>query len=336
MKSFVWNLWDDTEHFELGDSGARPGVWREQKALFLEKINVPVFLREPLPFDRFRLQAEVSIPRQVGFVGLVFGALDSQNYELVYLAPEEIQYDPIMNGCMTWQIYNGSRYQKPYSYKTGEWLKLSVEVHPEGAFVYVGEDPVPQLALPTLQHGGSPGKIGFWGYLPAYIRNLSVEEIPPRPIAEADAVTSLSADLVTAWVVSEPYASSSSEPKAIEQGKEVRTEENGILNINRLYEARQGLSIQAQSTVTCAAATESLLSIGFSDQLRLWVNEEEVYQGEWRWSPPSSDGRIRSNHATIPVRWRAGVNTIRAELTNQEVFGWGICVRTGLSKEQLL
>lgn len=76
---------------------------------------------------------------------------------------------------------------------------------------------------------------------------------------------------------------------------------------------------------------ETQLTFGFSDQLRLWVNEEEVYQGDWRWDPPGSDGRIRCNFANVRVRWRAGLNTIRAEVTNNEFFGWGLSLKTGLS-----
>ncbi|MGG4496395.1 hypothetical protein [Brevibacillus reuszeri] len=327
MDPFVWSLWENTEPFDLGDSGARPGAWRDQKALFLSKINTPVFLRKPVPFTHYRLQAEVAIPEQIGFVGLVFGARDSQNYELVYLAPEEIQYDPIMNGSMTWQIYNGPRYQKPYSYQTGEWLKLTVEVHPEGAVVYAGEDACPQLVITSLQHGGLPGKIGFWGYLPVYIRNLSLEEIPSRSFPQIDAKASTPGDFITDWMMSEPYTPSD-QPARINNWQHVRVEENGTLNINRLYKAGQGTAVQAKSSLTFDADTEATLSIGFSDHLRIWINEEEIYQGEWRWSPPASDGRIRSNHASFPVRWQAGVNTIRAELTNREFFGWGLCVRS--------
>ena len=43
------------------------------------------------------------------------------------------------------------------------------------------------------------------------------------------------------------------------------------------------------------------------------------------------ESNIRSNIASVPVRWRAGVNTIRAEITNNEFFGWGLCIKTGLS-----
>ncbi|MFB0840786.1 hypothetical protein [Paenibacillus oleatilyticus] len=51
----------------------------------------------------------------------------------------------------------------------------------------------------------------------------------------------------------------------------------------------------------------------------------------WKWNPPANDGRIRPDHAHIPVQWKAGFNTIRAEVAHTEFFGWGLAVRTGLS-----
>lgn len=331
MLKQLWNLSDDLEKFDLGNSNARPGVYQGQQALYLEKTGAPVLLRETLPFECFRLQAEVAIPEQVGFVGLVFGARDSQNFELVYLAPVEIQYDPIMNGSMTWQIYNGSSYQKPLPNMTGKWVKFSAEVQPTGAAVYLGEDTSPQLVIPNLQHGGSIGKIGVWGYLPSYIRNLSVEEIRPKPIMNSvrDLEQLAAETFVTEWMVSKPYLYEQPIPE--NNWTKAIVEENGTLNINRIYTAERGISVQVKTMFNIPEAKETLVTFGFSDHLRLWVNEEEVYQGDWRWNPPASDGRIRSNVASVPVRWRVGLNTIRAEITHHEFFGWGFNIKTGLS-----
>lgn len=51
----------------------------------------------------FRLEAEVACT-PVSFVGLVFGATDESNFELVYVSADNewdlpnLQYDPVMNG----------------------------------------------------------------------------------------------------------------------------------------------------------------------------------------------------------------------------------------------
>ncbi|MEW9699255.1 hypothetical protein [Paenibacillus sp. SI8] len=329
-----WTLCDDLDHFELGETGAYPKVWRGREALYMDQMNAVILLRDEVKFKSFRLQAEVAIPEQVGFVGLVFGARDASNYELVYLAPEEIQYDPVMNGSMTWQIYNGSSYQKPLTTTTGEWRKLILEVQPDGAVVYLDDNTEPQLIISNLQHRGNGSKIGFWSYLPSYIRNLSVEEIEPAPIIRrgTDLNQLASEAFVTEWLISRPYLQGE-QPTMEHNWAKVCVEENGTLNINRIYPAEQGIAVQVKSVFDFPEEKEALLAFGFSDGLRLWVNEEEVFAGNWNWNPPVSDGRIRTSFASVPIRWRAGSNTIRAEITNTEFFGWGLSVKL---KEQHL
>jgi pyrophosphatase PpaX len=135
LKKHSWTLVDDLEKFDLGDSEAYAGEWRNMKALHINKAGVAAFLKEAVPFQSFRLQAYVAIPEEVGFIGLVFGARDSSNYELIYLSPGntegigEIQYDPVMNGSTTWQIYNGPNYLTHTPYTVGEWVQFTVDVH---------------------------------------------------------------------------------------------------------------------------------------------------------------------------------------------------------------
>jgi len=328
MSKLSFSLWNDLDRFDSADSNVRPESYLGKQAAYLE--YGPVFFRNEISFSAFRLQAEVAIPGKAGFIGFVFGAKDSQNYELIYLAPEEIQYDPVMNGSNTWQIYHGEAYRRGLPTMSGKWVTLAVEVQPNGASVYLGDEVSPRLVISNLQHGTPVGKIGFWGYLPTYIRNMTVEEIQPAPILEKgkeDRKRLEAETFVTEWVIS---------PAAENRWTKAVVEENGTLNFNRLYPVEQGGSAVAKCSFFLPEEKESTLSFGFSDHLRLWVNEEWIYEGECRWQPPESDGRIRADFARVPVRWRAGVNTIRAEVTNHERFGWGLCVKTGLSDVSFL
>lgn len=329
MNARNWSLTDDLEMFNMGDSGTRVGEYRGKQALHLNRTGSAVLLRDDLPFESFRMQAEVAIPDAVGFAGLVFGAKDSLNYELVYLAPVEIQYDPIMNGSMTWQIYNGPAYQKPLPNMTGRWTTLAAEVRPNGVKIYLGDDPEPQLVISRLQHGGAPGKIGVWGYLPSYIRNLSVVQIQPEHNAPSriDLARLAAESYVTEWRISEPYAVSGQ----AEGWTQATVEENGTLNLNRHYKVRHGAVVLAESTFRLPEERQSTVTFGFSDHLRLWINEEPVYEGSWKWNPPVEDGRIRDGFASVNVCWKAGLNTIRAELSDSERFGWGLKLKTGLT-----
>ena len=340
MPQLLWSLTDELKDFDLEETGARPGSWDGREALHLNGFHtIPSLFRDEIPYECYRIEAEVAVPGPDGFIGLVFGARDKQNYELVYISPGndtsmgEIQYDPIMNGSSTWQIYNGPVYQAPAPFPAGKWTKLALVVQPHGVTIRVGDEGTPQLVISNLQHGRANGKIGFWGNLPGYIRNFAVEQIETTAIArrELDLPRLASDSFITEWLVSEPYKPGQADTY---QGswKKATVEENGCLNFNRLYSAAgQGAAVQAKCSFSFAEGTESRLSLGFSDGIRLWINDEEVYQGETKWNPPSSDGRIRADHATVPVQWKAGENTIRAEVTNLEgMFGWGLTLKTGL------
>jgi hypothetical protein len=327
-----WTLTDDLQQFDLGDSDVYVGEWQGFEALNMNKVGAAVFLRDDIQLSSFRLQAFVAIPEEVGFIGLIFGARDSSNYELIYLSPGnaegtgEIQYDPVMNGSTTWQIYNGPNYLTHTPYIAGEWVQFTIDVHQHSATVYVGPTLVPQLVIKNLQHGSVEGRIGFWGYLPGYIRDLSIEELPSPLPANEERAQSNDEGFVTDWLVSDPYLTGlhineNNWTKAV-------VEENGTLNINRLYVSTKDLSVQVKSSVTVLEDIQAIVSFGFSDELRLWINEQEVYHGIWMWNPPDHDGRIRPDHVSIPITWKAGKNEIRAEITSREtIFGWGLCLK---------
>lgn len=345
MSKLYWNFCDDLKDFDLGESGATKGIWRDSDALcFAGKHCVPVLLREPISMESYLLQAEVAC-RPETFVGLAFGATDSKNYELIYVSADNewilpnLQYDPIMNGSSTWQIYHGPRYQAVVSVPPEEWVKLSIKVQPQSVSVYIGEATEPQLVIPNKHGRASGGKIGIWGYSTSYLRNLSLEEIETVLITEI-AVSNQKQDetLVTEWMVSNPYKIENQTVSNIAWIR-AQVEENGTLNLNRLYTSEKGIAVQAKCSFYLPEEKETVLSFGFSDRLRLWVNEELVYEGEWKWHSPgeATDGRIRFDHACVPIHWIAGLNTIHAEVASEEVmFGWGLSVKTGLSDLSLI
>ena len=214
---------------------------------------------------------------------------------------------------------------------TGVWHKLSLEVQPGRVRVFIGENAEPALVLTRLQHGGQRlGKVGVWSFLPSYIRNLLIEEIPPAPIEpEATDLSKLKSEsFITEWRVSS---------SVIQDGAKDQTwtktfvEENGTLNINRIHQAQPGATVEVRSDFTIAEEQETVLTLGYSDSIRLWVNGKEVYQGDWLWNPPHHDGRIRPDFASVPIKWRKGANSIRAELSQRESFGWGLVVKSGLA-----
>lgn len=326
--------------WEVHDPAARVTEWRSRTALRVEK-GVVLLSQDPrlsqgleLSHDpgltAFTLEADVALEGESGYVGLVFGATDPANYELVYVYRGEgqagwIQYDPVMNGSNTWQIYNGPRYQSSgVVVPPGEWVHLALRVEPDRAAITAGDAREPQLVVNPLMLGAR-GKVGVWGYCPGYVSNLVIRSSGPvgrSPGAEPSSqpflpTTQLPVGLVTHWQVADcadgPWI-------------EAAVEENGILNFNRHFAMRGPNPVAyARAEVHAERACLADVSLGFSDRVRLLVNGAEVYQSEWRWGPPETDGRIRPNHTTLKVPLRPGANTILAEVAATELpFGWGL------------
>lgn len=67
-----------------------------------------------------------------GFAGIAFAAADPGNHELVYVSPGEIQYDPVMRGSNTWQVYHGAGLQAPAPVPARQWVALRVMVRDRG------------------------------------------------------------------------------------------------------------------------------------------------------------------------------------------------------------
>lgn len=342
MSKLFWSFCDDLKHFDLDQSGAVIRSWRDSNVLSFNGMHCfPVLLNEALSTGSFLIQAEVACTPD-SFAGIVFGAIDSNNFELVYISADNewnlpnLQYDPVMNGSSTWQIYHGPRYQALVPVPSEEWVKLSLRVHPDHVAIYIGEAAEPHLIIPKLQLAEAPnGKIGMWGSSQSYMRNLSIEAIESTPYIEqiSDAQQQVDDMLVTEWMVSKPYNIAS---PFVPEGPwfKAHVEDNGVLNLNRLYTSEKGTAVQVKCSFYLAEGRETRLSYGFSDRLRLWVNDKELYEGEWKWHSPGekTDGRIRFDYASVPIQWRTGWNTIAAEVTSEEVlFGWGIIVKTGLS-----
>lgn len=321
---------EDLTGWEIHNKGARLTTFKERRCLALREGGC-LLLERDLGLSEYRLEADVAIEGAEGYIGLVFGARDASNYELVYLHPAGegnpgwIQYDPVMNGSNTWQIYNGPRYQALADVPRAEWRRLSLDVYRDRVAIRVGDVHSPQLVVP-LMHGGSAGRVGVWGYLPGFVGTPVI-----RPLAHAAPPDFPSPEppgsRIREWLVSPPFSAGSEtapvEPSA--SWRKVSAEANGTLNLNRLFPVNPDMTVWAYAEVHAEGPTDALLSVGFSDRLRLSVNGDEVYAGEFRWNPPSTDGRIRPDFARIPVRLRSGRNTILARVASVEPpFGWGL------------
>jgi hypothetical protein len=301
----MWKLSDSLEAFEI--SGNPPA--RSPHALRID--GTALLLREPVAASGYDLALEVAFAGQQGFAGLVFGARDARWHELVYLSPGgEVQYDPVMNGSNTWQVYPELRGRAAVAAAPGQWVRMRVQVRPEGFAAHVGD--ALALVVRPLRAGAAAGRAGVWGYLPADVRNLEVTAsgapLPPSAPAGRPPL-----DAVAIW--------------RLPSGVQVPVEANGVLNLNRHLAYREGGEAEVHAEIAAPGAGPAVLSLGYSDRLRLWLNGTCIHEGLNRWAPPRTDGRILPPQVEVPVMLRSGTNELVARVGVDEPFGWGVAAR---------
>ncbi|RPI87653.1 MAG: hypothetical protein EHM41_04160 [Chloroflexi bacterium] len=284
--------------------------WEGSKALMLDGLLQLDGLRTTSGSVRVQIGAE-----QGCYPGIAFHIQDTQNYELVYTQPhvsglwDSIQYDAHMQGSNIWQIYHGPRYQKSAQIPMNYWFDLWVDFFEDRAVVQVN-DQTP-LIVQGLAHTVKEGGLGIWTYRPAYFRNFWAGEIKNKNLPES-APIQLPAGTVTEWFLKG-------------QGV-IGCEPNGVLNLNKVLPFSTG---KAVLTRQIQAEADSCLDFcfGFSDEIILYLDGNEIYQGQNTFQGFGSyneRGYIEQNANILRIPMKKGRHEISAALCTTEPFGWGI------------
>lgn len=329
--TFYHSFAEGLKAWTLDNAQAEAATWLGRQALMLQSG----FLLAPLEIEPpYSLKATVSSGPGECYVGFCFHLADAENYETVYLAPQAvdrptgIQYDPVINGSNTWQVFGDAdglaagRLRPPLL--SEHWHALALDVWADIAHVRVDDDPTPKAVFP-LRSGLRRGGVGLWGYLPSYVADFEVRPLsaPPPPIPEPK--VAVPAGTVREWLV----AQYDEQVQTFVGPRRAKSEHNGTLCLNRLFRAAPA----ARASVACDLtvprhAGQAVVELGYSDRCRVWWDDALVHEGEWRWDPPTSDGRIRPAQVTVPVPTTPGSHRLSAEIAVAEPpFGWGVTAR---------
>ena len=147
--------------------------------------------------------------------------------------------------------------------------------------------------------------------------------------------------LVTQWQVSSPFTEDEIADQFELAGPDgtmqaLATEPNGVANLARLSGIVDGQNtVLAQFEITAEADTHRLMQFGYSDRIRIFVNDTLVYSGNagWRARDHRHLGTIGFSDAVV-LPLQAGQNTITAAVS-ESFGGWGVAAaiadREGLS-----
>jgi hypothetical protein len=276
------------------------------------------------------------------FTGITFRRQSFTNHENVYVRFHRsgdfmaMQYAPRVNGSSTWQLY--PEFAVATQWPREKWTAVRIEIKGSKMDIFTGDATTPVLTVPRLRNGTTNGEIGFWARVndrpqewAAAISSLRLTPAP-QPTALSAAVNA-PPHFLSNWQVSEPIPAPGrvlAVPPSLTKWTTARSEESGLININRLLPVQKTRSvIFAKHTLRSEAARRVLAGIGYSDDVTVFVNGEPVYLGVNAW-----DTRTPQLNSFVDARWesaflplRAGDNEIVLAVADDQRFGWGFALK---------
>ena len=339
------------------DGQAKPADYLGRKSIFLDggAATIKDFeLRDGV------IDVDVATPAKRGFFGIQFriGA-DSTSGEWVYLRqhrsgyPDAMQYTPVLNTGLNWQIYNGPGFTGPVEFPKDAWFHLRLEIVGAQAKLYVTDMEKPALVMNDLKSGNQKGSIALAVLTgAAYFSNFEVREtaaatwerhLPPMP-----------ADTLIKWSLSPSYDAlarnleqplSGAERDGI-QWQDVEAESPGFVVINRYRESphprvtfandfskrldpQPGMKVvYAKTTIVSDREQVKKLYIGYSDDVSVFVNGKILYRGRsaQNFRDPAFLGIVNPENDAVYIPLKKGSNELLLAVSELG-GGWGFICR---------
>jgi len=257
------------------------------------------------------IDVDVLTPANRGFFGIQFRITDDNaNAEWIYLRqhksglPDAMQYTPVLNTGLNWQIYNGPGFTGAVDIPRDSWFHLRLEITGAQARLYVKDMQKPALVMNDLKSGVQKGQIALAVLIGAtYWSNFEVRttsdvpwerHLPPMP-----------AGTLTKWSISPAYDAlarnverplTSSESTAI-RWQEVEAEPPGFVVLYRYREAphlnvtfandfskrlepQPGTKLlYARTSIESDRDQVKKLYMGYSDEVSVFLNGKILFRG---------------------------------------------------------
>src|SRR5262245_5914618 len=152
----------DSPRWQL-EGQARPAEYLGRTCLYLDggaAIIKDLDMRDAV------IDVDVATPAARGFFGIDFRLTeDGSNGERVYLRqhkstlPDAMQYTPVLNTGMNWQLYNGPGFTGAVDIPRDVWFHLRLEITGAQAKLYVKDMAKPALVMTDLKSGIAKGQI---------------------------------------------------------------------------------------------------------------------------------------------------------------------------------
>jgi hypothetical protein len=306
------------------------------------------------------IDVDVATPAKRGFFGIQF-RIDKEglNAEWVYLRqhksvlPDAMQYTPVLNTGLNWQIYNGPGFTGAVDIPKDDWFHLRLEVAGAQAKLYVKDMDKPALVMEDLKSGIQKGQVALAVLTGVtYFSNFEMRTTPDAPWERH--LPAMPAGTLTKWSLSPSYDAlarnlevplAPAESQRIEW-QDVEAEPPGFVVIYRYRQAphprvsfatdfskrlepQPGMKvIYARTTIESDAEQVKKLEIGYSDDVSLFLNGKILYRGRsaQNFRDPGFLGIVNPENDAVYLPLRKGRNELMLALSELG-GGWGFICR---------
>jgi hypothetical protein len=304
------------------------------------------------------IDLDVATPAARGFFGVQFRT-DSVNGEYVYLRqhksglPDAMQYTPVLNTGLNWQLYSGPGFTGPVVIPRDTWFHLRLAVTGAQARLYVQDTTKPALDMPDLKSGVQRGPLALVSLIGATcFANVEIHPTPDAPWQRH--LPPMPRGTLVRWSLSPAYDALARDPErplsAAERAaipwQAVEAEPPGLVAVYRYRPAphprvtfqtdwstrltpQPGTKlIYARTAITARREEVRKLELGYSDEVSVFLNGRILYRGRSAQSfrDPGFLGIVSPENDAIYLPLRQGSNELVLGLSELG-GGWGFVAR---------
>ncbi|HET8967128.1 MAG TPA: hypothetical protein VFN20_12970, partial [Candidatus Acidoferrum sp.] len=306
------------------------------------------------------IDVDVATPANRGFFGIQFRIVeDSGNAEWIYLRqhksglPDAMQYTPVLNSGLNWQIYNGPGFTAAVDIPKDTWFHLRLAIAGAQAKLYVKDMQKPALVMNDLKSGVQKGQIALAVLIGAtYWSNFEVRTTPEVPWERH--LPPMPAGTLTQWRISPAYDAlarnverppSNSESAAI-PWQDVEAESPGFVVLYRYREAphlnvtfandfskrlepQPGTKLlYAKTNIESDRDQAKKLSIGYSDEVSVFLDGKILFRGRsaQNFRDPGFLGIVNPENDAVYLMLKKGSNELLLAVSELG-GGWGFICR---------
>jgi hypothetical protein len=306
------------------------------------------------------IDVDVATPARRGFFGIQFRITpDDVNSEFVYLRqhksgqPDAIQYTPVLNTGLNWQLYNGDGFTAAVDIPSGAWFHVRVEIAGAQARLYVKDMATPALVMSDLKTGVRNGRVALTVLTGAtYFSQFEVRRTPDAPWQRR--LPPMPEGTLVKWSLSPAFdalsrdverAPTPTEAEAM-QWQDVEAEAPGIVAINRYRESphprvsfandfskrlepQPGTKVVYARTFIDAERSEvRKLALGYSDEVSVFLNGRILYRGRSAqyFRDPAFLGIVSADNDAVYLPLAQGRNELVLAVSELG-GGWGFVCR---------